>query len=198
MSDVFVLTDIEQVRAIADPLRQRILELMIEAPVTTKQVAEKINEQPTKLYHHVEILEQVGLVKLVETRPKRGTVEKYYQAVADSFTVDRGLFASRPQTDEHVKMMLDVVSGMIETTMAELRASAAAKLIKPEDPKSPTRLSRTLVRTSPAKIARFHKKMDQLLKEFERADSEDGELAYGLTIAFYPIVQDKPKKGKKK
>ena len=198
MSDVLVMTEMEQVRAIADPLRQRILELLIQAPLTTKQVAERLNEQPTKLYHHVEILERVGLVKLVETRPKRGTVEKYYQAVADSFTVDRDLFAARPQTDEHVKMMLDVMSGLLETTLAELRASAEAKLIKPKDPKSPARLSRSLIRTSAAQIARLNKKLEQFFAECERADSEDGELAYGLTIAFYPIVQPKPKKGKKK
>ena len=196
MDDLFVLKDIEQVRAVADPLRQRILEMLIEASLTTKQVAQQLKEQPTRLYHHVDILEAAGLIKLVETKPKRGTVEKYYRSVARSFTVDRDLFAARPQSDENVRAWLDVFSGMFETTLTELRESVAAKLIQRDDPKHEARLSRNTFRASPAQIARLNEKIQQLIDECEEIDSEDGEVAYGLTIAFYPIVSPKSRKGK--
>ena len=51
-----------QIKALANPLRQQILELMIEAPITTKQVADRLGEKPTKLYHHVDTLEAAGLI----------------------------------------------------------------------------------------------------------------------------------------
>ena len=76
------LENLNQIKALAHPLRQQILELMIEAPITTKQVADRLGEKPTKLYHHVDTLEVAGLIKLVKTRRKRGTIEKYYEAVA--------------------------------------------------------------------------------------------------------------------
>src|ERR1041385_4253093 len=77
----------EQLKAVADPLRQRILGLFVKEPRTTKQVAELLGQPPTRLYHHVDLLEKAGLIELVETRPKRGTVEKYFQAVACRFTM---------------------------------------------------------------------------------------------------------------
>src|SRR5215470_15863362 len=77
--------NVAELRALAHPLRLRILELFAEAPRTTKQVADLLGEPPTRLYHHVAALERAGLLKLKETRKNRGTVEKWYEAVARSF-----------------------------------------------------------------------------------------------------------------
>jgi len=87
MTDIYMLRKLEQVRAIADPLRIRILNALCEKPMTTKQVAEHLGENINKLYHHVDALEAAGLVKLVETKRNRGTLEKYFQAVAKHFTL---------------------------------------------------------------------------------------------------------------
>ena len=67
-------------RALAHPLRLRLVELFAEAPRTTKQVAELLGEPPTRLYHHVNALERAGLLRLRETRANRGAVEKWYEA----------------------------------------------------------------------------------------------------------------------
>ena len=82
-----------QIRALADPLRLKILGALSGVPRTTKQVAEVLGEKPTKLYHHVEALTRVGLVRLTETRPNRGTTEKYFQAVAAQFQVGGSAFS---------------------------------------------------------------------------------------------------------
>src|SRR5690349_7721533 len=71
-----------QMRALAHPLRLRIMELLVEQPRTTKQVAELLGQPPTRLYHHVAALERAGLLRLTETRKKRGTVERWYESVA--------------------------------------------------------------------------------------------------------------------
>src|SRR5437868_10166113 len=71
-----------EMRALAHPLRLRILEAFAEAPRTTKQVAELLGQPPTRLYHHVAALERAGLLRLVETRQNRGTTEKWYEAAA--------------------------------------------------------------------------------------------------------------------
>ena len=65
------LENTNQIKALAHPLRQQILELMIAAPITTKQVADRLGEKPTKLYHHVDKLEVAGLIKfcLLYTSP---------------------------------------------------------------------------------------------------------------------------------
>ena len=74
--EVMILTELDQIKVLADPLRIRILEELGQER-TTKQVADLIGEKPTKLYHHVEALERVGLIQLTRTRQNRGTLEKY-------------------------------------------------------------------------------------------------------------------------
>ena len=85
------LSELDQLKALGDPLRFRILEALADER-TTKQVAEEIGEKPTKLYHHVDALERVGLIKMTRTRRNRGTLEKYYQVVAFAFRADSSLF----------------------------------------------------------------------------------------------------------
>lgn len=43
------------------------------------------DEAPRNLYHHVHRLHAAGLIRLVRTEPRRGTVEKFYRAVAKVF-----------------------------------------------------------------------------------------------------------------
>src|SRR3954468_24369892 len=81
--------NVAELRALAHPLRLRILELFAEAPRTTKQVAEMLGQPPTRLYHHVAALERAGLLVLKETRPNRGVVEKWYEAVARQMQAPR-------------------------------------------------------------------------------------------------------------
>src|SRR5678816_2149466 len=80
---------VSDLRALAHPLRLRILELFAEAPRTTKQVAELLGQPPTRLYHHVAALERAGLLVLKETRQNRGVVEKWYEAVARQMQAPR-------------------------------------------------------------------------------------------------------------
>src|SRR5512132_2873441 len=88
-----LLSELRQVKMLADPLRVRVLEVLLRGAATPKQVAHELGERPSRLYHHVAALERAGLVRLVATRPVRGAVEKYYRPVARQFVVDRSLFA---------------------------------------------------------------------------------------------------------
>src|SRR3954447_7360341 len=74
--------NVAELRALAHPLRLRIMELFAEGPRTTKQVAELLGQPPTRLYHHVAALERAGLIRLKETRKNRGTVEKWYESIS--------------------------------------------------------------------------------------------------------------------
>src|ERR1043165_403314 len=69
---------VSDLRALAHPLRLRMMELFAAQPRTTKQVADLLGQPPTRLYHHVAALERAGLLELRETRKNRGTTEKWY------------------------------------------------------------------------------------------------------------------------
>ena len=117
----YCLRNLEQARILADPLRIRVLQAFSREPKTTKQVAGLLGEKPTRLYHHVQALETVGLIELVETRPVRGTVEKYFQAVATRFEVDSSLFFP---TAEDASEMGDMIASILDRTRAGLLSCA--------------------------------------------------------------------------
>ena len=68
------LTALDQVRALADPLRVRMLGAFASEERTTRQVAEVLGEKPTRLYHHVKALAAAGLIRKTRTRRNRGTL----------------------------------------------------------------------------------------------------------------------------
>lgn len=101
--EVYNLETIEQMRAIADPLRQRIMQELLQQPRTVTQVAEVLGIAPAKVHYHVRELERVGLTKLVFTREKGGILEKYFQPVARNLFVDQELLRHTPP-EEYIEL----------------------------------------------------------------------------------------------
>lgn len=196
MKDQHILTEMEQVKALADPLRTRVLEALCQKPMTTKQVALQLGEKPTKLYHHVEILERAGLVQLVETRPNRGTVEKYYQAVARQFALDRKLLAAMPGASAPGAEIADLFTNALEETINEIRESAEAGLLKPQEDRMTAILSRGQVCATKEQMDRLLQTLQAWLEECRTANDQRGAAHYRLTIAFYPVKNPKKRKVK--
>lgn len=96
---VYELETLEQLRAIADELRTRIVDALTHRPMTATQLGELLGQAPAKIHYHVRELERVGLVRLVATREKSGILEKYYRAIARSMTASKTLLTNAP-TDE--------------------------------------------------------------------------------------------------
>ena len=118
------LTALDQVWALADPLRVRMLGAFSEER-TTRQVAEILDEKPTRLYHHLKALASAGLIRKTRTRRNRGTLETYYCAVAGSFRADPALFAPSGTT-EATESIGAVIGTMLDQTAAELNALIAS------------------------------------------------------------------------
>ena len=199
MKDTFTLKELEQVKALSDPIRLRLLEAFSKEPMTTKQAAALLEEkQPTKLYHHVVALERAGLIKLIKTQKNRGTIEKYYQAVARKFAVDQKLFAVSKEAKEMAGSLQAIFSGALEATMAEIRQSIEAKLITAENRQRNVLLGRLRVCTTEEQIEELMKKLQGWLKECQAKGRKKGDLEYGLTVVFYPVKKVEPVKSKKK
>jgi DNA-binding transcriptional ArsR family regulator len=66
-------------KALADPLRIRLLEWLFEAPRSARQLADCAGLPADRLYYHLGQLEQAGLIEVAEYRPlARGKVERVY------------------------------------------------------------------------------------------------------------------------
>jgi DNA-binding transcriptional ArsR family regulator len=191
-----IIHDLEQVRALADPLRLKILGALGRRARTTKQVAELLGEKPTKLYHHVEILERVGLVELKEMRPNRGTLEKYYQAVASRFEVGPAVFATEDASGEAVDATGAVISSFLDTVRKELDELVRSGAT--DDTKREALVGRSLLSLTPTRAgevrARLIRMLEELRGDCDQASSDDGgepplgTVLYSLAVAFYPLA----------
>ena len=186
--DLHTITELRQVKVLADPLRLRILEVLCQEARTTKQVAQILGEKPTKLYHHVEALEKVGLIELRRTRQNRGTLEKYYLAIARGFLADSGLFSATGETDASTDSWQGVVANLLESSAVELRGLARAGVVCC-GPDSNGIVVQLKIQTSDSRIAEIQNQLESLLKEIQELDgtSEEGDVPYRMTLAFYPL-----------
>lgn len=82
------LTTPQQVKAIADPLRARILGIIQHQPATAKQLADRLGVAPGSIGHHLQILETAGLAQVIAHRLVHGIVAKYYTRTARIFTFE--------------------------------------------------------------------------------------------------------------
>jgi DNA-binding transcriptional ArsR family regulator len=175
--------NVAELRALAHPLRLRILELFAEAPRTTMQVAELLGQPPTRLYHHVNALERSGLLRLRETRPNRGTIEKWYEAVAQRFHASRTPGKRAPPA---------LALAVAEQARRELTSALAQR-------RGPRPMVARLVAPGPpARIALIRRRLQAFLQDLQRegATTSGSRLArpppdprherWALTLTFAP------------
>lgn len=161
-----------------------MMELFAESPKTTKQVAELLEQPPTRLYHHVAALERAGLLVLTERRQNRGAVEKWYAGVAQQ--IQAGV---RQKGDAARAARRAVAVTVLEQARQELLAI-------PPGAKEAALLTRLIVVASPSQIPKIRAwllgAVERLRTEFELDDespgtSQDQCERWALTLAFAPV-----------
>ena len=193
MKAVHTLKDLHQVKLLADPMRFRILEAFSAAARTTKQVAERLGEPPTKLYHHVDLLARAGLITLVDTRQNRGTVEKYYRAVAREFVVDRKFLELTKGPGAAAKGYAALFLSAFETSLAEARQAVDAGLIRPvEVGRNAFLYRKAFARHEDA--TKVLREIRGLIKECQQSAPVRPDVDYGLVVALYPIERKRPRR----
>lgn len=169
----FHISDLETLRAIADPLRVQIMELLEGQALTVKQVAEKLGLAPSKLYYHFGALEKLGLIEVAATRMVANMLEKTYQSAADSLDVDPALFKfSKGGDNESINILL---ASTIDATREDLMRSLQARQFQLDHgvEEKPRRIiiNRVVSNVSETRIEEFQERFVKLIQEFEEADS---------------------------
>lgn len=75
-------------KALANPLRLRILRLCIDRALTNQQLAEQLGRDPGTILFHVRVLERAGFLKPEgERRGRRGATERPYRITGKSWNL---------------------------------------------------------------------------------------------------------------
>src|SRR6266581_6371825 len=87
LADRVALTTPSQVKAISHPLRTTILGLLRGRAATVTELAVAVERPKSTVAHHVKVLTEAGLLKVVRTRRVRAIEERFYGRTARMFYV---------------------------------------------------------------------------------------------------------------
>ncbi len=78
-----VTTSIEHARAIEDPARAKVMEILYRRSLSAEQIANELKKTGykkalTTVRHHLEILKESGLIQIVKIEESRGAITKFY------------------------------------------------------------------------------------------------------------------------
>lgn len=81
LDDEVVAARPAQLKALADPLRMSILDLVLERAATVSELAVAVGRPKSSVAYHVDALVDTGLLKVVRTRKVRAIEERFYGRV---------------------------------------------------------------------------------------------------------------------
>ena len=192
-----VIADVETLKALSDPLRLRIVEAMVtrvEEPWTVKELSTLLGVPQTRLYHHVDLLLERGLIRPVERRVVSGIIETRYRIAQLSLKLDRRLFSA--DTREQAAVMHDVLQTVFDRSREEIETAIRVGAIDTIDDALPERkllLSKGLVRLRASRAAKLREQLLDLIETAEREDDAVDDpaerLPFGSLLALYPFIQ---------
>ena len=163
--DVLVVREPEQLRALGDDLRAKIVGILREHARSTTELADELGLPRGTVGHHVKVLEKAGLLRVVRTRQVRAVTERYYGRVARLF-------------------VLKSADADVARSLAASGLRAAADEILPSTDDAHTTFGLVHARLAPADAKRFVRRLDRLMDELRATERPDGEL-YGFAGAIY-------------
>ena len=78
-----ITTTTNQARAIEDPARAKVLEILYRKELSAEQILDELRKSGykkalTTMRHHLDILKESGLIELVRIEEARGAITKFY------------------------------------------------------------------------------------------------------------------------
>lgn len=190
-ADELVIDNLETLKVLADQLRKRIME-QFDRPSTVKEVAQRLSTTPSKLYYHVNLLEEHGLLIVTDTRIVSGIIEKQYQAAARVFRVKAGLLSPTPEDgDSALETLLD---HFFDRPKEDARRSIRAGLVTLSEDGPPhlkLQMSSVVIALKPEQAQAFYNRMRELVNEFTSANTDaHDDQAYAIQLMMFPVVDD--------
>jgi hypothetical protein len=184
----FVINDIETLKLITHPLRLQLLGQFRKGR-TVKEAAADLDTPPTKLYYHVNLLEEKGLLQVVDTQIVSGIIEKRYQVAARRYRIDDSMLSGEA---DDVKFDA-LISSFFQMVQDEIRQSMRAGLLDLRDRSKPHHgtLARLDFCLTEEQAEALHGRIQAIVDEYQSLSKEndaqgDGR-TYALSLTYFPI-----------
>lgn len=78
----------QEIKALANPTRLRILNELKKEPAYPNQLAKRLKMHEQKVYYHINELKKAGVLTVVKTEEIKGSIANYYGVKADAFGIE--------------------------------------------------------------------------------------------------------------
>ncbi|MDJ0960660.1 MAG: winged helix-turn-helix domain-containing protein [Acidimicrobiia bacterium] len=178
---VATIASILQIEALSSQARVRVLRYA-DHPITVADLARRLDVPPTRLYYHVNLLVEAGLLEQVDERRSGARLEKLYRRTAAEFTLGADIvdvIGDRRKAAEAAATVL------LDTARAEVEDFLEHSWGEKEEH---AYLGRTLVRLTPETATTFAERLNELVDELRDLDQDDDDRSrtFSLTAAFLP------------
>jgi predicted ArsR family transcriptional regulator len=157
-----------EAKALASPLRLRILRLCLDQALTNKQLADRLGRDPGTVLHHVRTLVATGFLAPEEVRQgAKGALEKPYRSTGKSWLLS---------LDKNEGAEISATQAMLEAFLAELAEAGPGAV------RDATRLALTLDDDSREELER---RLRAVFDDFAARPPDPGGRTYGLLFAMH-------------
>ena len=151
--DTMIVAEPVQLRAMADPFRVQLVQLLRDRARSTQEIAEQLSMPKGTVGHHLKVLESAGLIRVVRTRKVRAVTEKFYGRTARLF-----LYQTEDPADGRAISAVTLRQAASEVELAQLV----------------TGFGLVRARLTQKDLDRFERRAKKLLDDFRAADKAGG------------------------
>jgi DNA-binding transcriptional ArsR family regulator len=154
----------ELMKALADPLRMQICNLVLERAMSVTELAVRVARPKGTVAYHVDVLTDAGLLTVVRTRKVRAVEERFYGRVARTFVFPH-------DEDDSLFFLREVLA---ELDLERLRRTDVPGLVTLRHARIPFE-----------RVEEFRRRLLALALEFID-EPRGGDIEFGMYMALYP------------
>jgi len=152
-----------RMKALGDPLRMTILDLVLERAMTVTELAERLRRPKGSVAYHVKVLVEADLLQVVRTQKVRAIEERYYGRSGLTIVFDRHPGEQLPFLDEVLAEAVLDLSDDVATAGFTYRRARIPK----------------------ERAAEFIERLYAITLEFV-AEPRGGDIEYGMYVGMFP------------
>ena len=182
-AESFQFDDLETLQLIVAEPRIEIIELL-RKPSSVAQLAERMGVPRTRLYHHINTLEEIGAIVVVDERRAGALNEKIYQVAARSFQPSEQFLASATPREQAI----GILDSLFSITRSDLVRAVERERMSLSDAESKRSMmiARHMLTLTPERRTEFVGRLESLIHEFGEDDESDDTEPFGLLIIAHP------------
>ncbi len=182
-AETFPIDDLETLKLIVTEPRIEIIELL-RKPSSVAQLAERMGVPRTRLYHHINTLEEIGVIVVVDERRAGALNEKIYQVAAMSYQPSETFLESATPREQAI----GVLDSLFSVTRSDLVRAVEREHVNLGDAwsKRSMMLARHMMTLTPERRTEFVGRLESLIHEFGDDEESDETEPFGLLIIAHP------------